>query len=91
MVLSSVFFIAGLWIRYFVNKSFWFVVIGSFVSSIGRGCSTHAPPKVAIKWFGPKNVPIVSSVMLIAAPFGYIIGYMFTNDLVTTTGKIIAN
>ena len=87
IIISSIFNIIGICMRCLIKIDFWFVIIGSFIASFGRACSTHSPPKVAIKWFFPSNTVLVNSILLIAAPFGYIFGYSMTNFFVTTSGE----
>jgi len=57
--------------------------LGSFVASLGRACSVHAPPKIAIQWFYPYNTTLMTSIMLIVAPLGYVVGYFLTNYFVS--------
>jgi len=47
----------------------------------------HAPTKVSVKWFLPRNRPIVSSILLLASPLGTIIGYWITILMVTVPPK----
>jgi len=63
------------------------VIAGSFVASIARAASTHAPVKVSVKWFFPENRPIVSSILLLAPPAGYMMSYLLT-DLIVKTGNV---
>ena len=73
---SSVLILIGVWLRLLINYSFYFVIIGSVIASLGRACSTHAPPKVSLKWFLPRNRAIITSVLVMMAPFGVIGGYI---------------
>ena len=60
------------------------MVAGSFVASISRAASTHAPVKVSVKWFFPENRPIITSILLLAPPAGYMVSYILTGFFVTT-------
>ena len=75
IIISSVITIVGVWIRQGINDNFWFVIVGNFIGSLGRACSTHAAPKVALNWWLPSNRSLISSLMLISAPVGYIVGF----------------
>ena len=73
--------------RTLINESFYYVIAGSFVASIARAASAHAPVKVSVKWFFPENRPIVSSILLLAPPAGYMMSYLLT-DLIVKTGNV---
>ena len=75
--------------RILINDSFYYVIAGSFVASIARAASAHASVKVSVNWFFPENRPIVSSILLLAPPAGYMTSYILT-DLLVTTGKIVS-
>ena len=80
--------VGGVWLRSLINQSFYFVIIGSVIASLGRASATHAPPKVSLKWFYPKNRPLITSLLLFAAPLGYIVGYTMTTSLVGDPKKV---
>jgi len=63
------------------------VIVGTLIAALGRACSMHAPTKVSVKWFLPRNRPIVSSILLLASPLGTIIGYWITILMVTVPPK----
>jgi MFS family permease len=84
LIVSSIITVIGLWLRILIDSSFYYIIVGSFIASLGRACSTHAPPKIALKWFLPKNRPMMSSILLISAPLGYVVGYGMTIMYITT-------
>jgi len=85
--LSVIFLILGLSLRLLINNggfNFYYALLGNFVASLGRSCSTNACTKVSVKWFLPKNRPLVSSILLLGAPLGTILGYQITTFFITT-------
>jgi len=87
LIIASLFILIGIWMRILIDYSIWFVILGNFIASFGRSSAIHAPPKVAIKWFFPKNTPFVTSILLLGSPVGNSIGMLLTNFLVTTKGN----
>jgi fucose permease len=47
-------------IRCLVSYSFYFVIVGQFVCALGQPFILNAPTKIAVRWFSPKNVNILS-------------------------------
>jgi fucose permease len=43
--------VCGFWVRCFVNKSFWFVLVGQTISAIGQPFTYNAPAKLTSNWF----------------------------------------
>jgi len=79
--MTVIFIIVGLLLRLLLNtfsNGFLFAILGNFVASLGRACSTHACTKVSVKWFLPRNRPLISSILLLGAPLGTILGYQIT-------------
>jgi len=82
--MSVGFLIVGLFLRLLLNKwGFIFALIGNLVASLGRACSTNACTKVSVKWFLPKNRPLISSILLLGAPLGTILGYQITTFFIS--------
>ena len=49
ILISIMFSLTGIWFRLFINSNFIFAIIGNFIASLGRACSTHACPKISVK------------------------------------------
>ena len=47
-----------------INYNFWFVIIGNAVAGISKGVVYTGCPLLALKWFFPKNTPLVTSILL---------------------------
>jgi len=71
---SAAISIFGLWVRLGINTNFYFVVLGTFISSLGSGLYLNAPAKVSETWFKPENRPIITTCIAIPGHFGSIIG-----------------
>ena len=65
MISNGVLVIFGCWIRCFVNTSFWFVIIGNGIAGTAKGVVYTGCPIFALKWFSPKNTPLVTSLLLL--------------------------
>ena len=83
--ISAVITIIGLWIRVFINYSFYYVIAGNFIAAMGRAFATNAPPKVSLHWFFPENRALVTSIMLLCVSSGIVIGWGITICFVDTS------
>jgi MFS family permease len=48
----------GMFFYVFINKSYYFVIIGTIFMGLGQPFIMNCPAKVAAFWFSPKNVYI---------------------------------
>ena len=87
VIISQFFVIIGFAMRVLINQNFYFAIFGTLIAALGRACSMHAPTKVSVNWFLPKNRPIVSSILLLASPLGTIIGSWITIFMVELPKK----
>ena len=49
----------GSWLRIFVRHSYYWIVVGSFVSSVGYSFVVNCVSKVSQNWFAPEQVRIL--------------------------------
>jgi len=75
LILNGVLMIIGIWVKILINKNFWYVIIGNAICGIGRNIILTGPPIVALKWYFPKNTPIITSILMMGNPVGVLFGY----------------
>ena len=66
----------GLWIRCFINQSFFFALLGNTIMAIGQPLLYNSPAKVTTNWFPRNERPMATMVGTQMNIFGIFIGFM---------------
>ena len=68
---------SGSFIRVFLNEGgFWLVLLGGFVSGIGKPFIANAPAKISGTWFKDRYRVIMTAILATVNPLGCGIGFI---------------
>ena len=74
----------GLWIRCFIEKSFWSVIIGQTIIAFAQPCLYNAPAKVTTNWFAYTERAFATMVgtcaNLLGVGFGFLVPKVFVDE-----------
>ena len=76
VTIGTILTLLGAWLRILVNSSFYYVILGSFLSSIGQPLIFNTPAKIAAYWFRPDNRVKATTFLSIISPIGFGIGFL---------------
>jgi len=75
----------GSWLRILVNDSFYWVILGSFISSIGQPLIFNTPAKIAAYWFKPESRVKATTFLSIISPIGFGVGFLIPGMIIGDT------
>ena len=76
VTIGTILTLGGAWLRILVNDSFYYVILGSFISSIGQPLIFNTPAKIAAYWFKPENRVKATTFLSIISPIGFAAGFL---------------
>ena len=74
----------GLWLRVFINQSFYAALTGQIVMALGQPLLYNSPAKVTTNWFPQKERSMATMIGTQMAIFGIFIGYLLPGIFVSS-------
>lgn len=85
VTLGTLLTLLGSWLRILVNDSFYYVILGSFISSIGQPLIFNTPAKIAAYWFKPESRVKATTFLSIISPIGFGVGFLIPGMVIGDT------
>lgn len=77
----------GLWLRCFINTSFYIALVGQIVMALGQPLLYNAPAKVTTNWFPQKERPMATMVGTQMNILGIFVGFLLPGFIVDSYSK----
>lgn len=91
VTIGTILTLIGSWLRILINQSFYYVILGSFISSLGQPLIFNAPSKIASNWFKPESRVKATTFLSILSPIGFAIGFLMPGVLIGDTSNMEAD
>ena len=77
----------GLWLRCFINTSFYIALVGQIIMALGQPLLYNAPAKVTTNWFPQKERPMATIVGTQMNILGIFVGFLLPGFIVDSYSK----
>ena len=77
----------GLWLRCFINTSFYIALVGQIIMALGQPLLYNAPAKVTTNWFPQKERPMATMVGTQMNILGIFVGFLLPGFIVDSYSK----
>lgn len=88
VTLGTLLTLLGSWLRILVNESFYYVILGSFISAVGQPLIFNTPAKIAAFWFKPENRVKATTFLSIISPIGVGMGFLIPGVVIGDTSNM---
>eukprot|EP01135_Chromosphaera_perkinsii_P005536 Nk52_evm85s352 gene=Nk52_evmTU85s352 len=87
-LLGCVCILAGSWLRYFADQTFWLALLGQGLVAAALVLTYSLPPQIAADWFPEQERILATCVCVVCSQVGSALGAFFPGQLVSDGGTL---